>query len=104
MSGRVMHGIKRAENIYHLSRSSGFAELRSPSTPRFLKKRREYIIPIGHRSCCCGSFDGIMEIYVSGNCKFALLASIIDDRIFFSYFVFRRGNVISLSLFEGKKM
>lgn len=44
-----------------------------------------------------------MEIYVSGNCKFALLASIIDDRIFFSYFVFRRGNVMKRS-FEGKKM
>lgn len=49
--------------------------------------------------------DGIMEIYVSGNCKFALLATIIDERIFFLYFVWKHyfSFHLSLSFSEKKK-
>lgn len=47
-----------------------------------------------------------MEIYVSGNCKFALLATIIDERIFFLYFVWKHyfSFHLSLSFSEKKKM
>lgn len=55
---------------------------------RFLKRRpqktREYVIPVadGRAFSSLRSFDGIMEIYVSGNCKFVLLGTIIGECIF----------------------
>lgn len=90
---------RHAENIYHLSRSSSFAELWTPlPLPSILKEKTRiyyfYGTPILLR-------DGIMEIYVSGNCKFALLATIIDERIFFLYFVWK--HYFSFSLSERKE-
>lgn len=67
--------------------------------PRFSKKRREYIISMGHRSCCGMELWKFMyQEIVNSRCWPRLSTSVS-----FSYI--SCGNIISLSLsLKGKKM
>ena len=92
-----MRGINRAENIYLPScSSSSFAEFEGAASQEdantlFLRDYQRGCV--GHR---WRSFNGIMEIYVSGNCEFVLLGAIIDELyiLFFFFFCYiPRGNI-----------